>query len=586
MRNHKKSLAFKLNFTTIFVFLLMSFGLAQVSYHVHVQNTNAAFYRWAEGAAKREAELQIPQQIRYFVERVESEKFKQISAEAEALHDETLIRDWLRDQPSSYWEIHPEWFGGKILEKVLGGRDENLDPATLLFDYNLMQEALDLVEDDSVISNVFLEYVKDGQVFYLVDTSVGPLLIGKPDDEVPDIARRGGTESIPATLYESAEGDWLCTAFEPIIDPETGEAVGMVAVDINMSLIVEARRSFLKGSILLVVAVTAVCILLNLLLVRHIVVSPLKKLTEATCGFAAGSKKLGPEDVIRVDIRSQDEINDLYQEIRGMQSRIVDYTGDLARFTAEKERTETEMRLAGGIQSAMLPGEAPARKEFDLCASMTPARGVGGDFYDYFLIDDNHLALMIADVSGKGIPAALFMMSAMIQLRDAASGGGAPEEILRIVNERICANNQEEMFLTVWFGVLDLRGGNLACCNAGHEYPVLRGADGEYCLFKDKHGLPLGAMEGTRYKGYELTLAPGDAIFVYTDGVPEASNAQNEFFGVDRLIETLNAEKRHDPQATLYAVRKSVTAFVNGAEQFDDLTMLSLEYRGPAADKE
>jgi sigma-B regulation protein RsbU (phosphoserine phosphatase) len=222
----------------------------------------------------------------------------------------------------------------------------------------------------------------------------------------------------------------------------------------------------------------------------------------------------------------------------------------------------------------------PDRNEFDLYASMDPAREVGGDFYDYFLADDDHLCMVMADVSGKGVPAALFMMASMILLRNNAMLGKSPAEILTDVNAAVCANNREEMFVTVWLGILEISTGRLTAANAGHEYPALMRAGGEFELYKDKHGFVIGGMEGIRYKEYELQINPGDRLFLYTDGVPEATDADKELFGTERMIRALNEQKDREPEEVLNGVRRAVDSFVKDAEQFDDLTMLCLEYKG------
>ncbi|MBR1709117.1 MAG: serine/threonine-protein phosphatase, partial [Clostridia bacterium] len=212
--------------------------------------------------------------------------------------------------------------------------------------------------------------------------------------------------------------------------------------------------------------------------------------------------------------------------------------------------------------------------------SMDPAKEVGGDFYDYFLVDDDHLCMVIADVSGKGVPAALFMMASKIILQSVAMMGHSPAEILRRTNDAVCSNNEAEMFVTVWLGILELSSGKLTCANAGHEYPVFKRPDGNYELYKDRHGFVIGGMEGVRYREYEIQLDPGAKVFVYTDGVPEATNADKELFGTDRMIEALNEKPDIAPQEVLKNVRAHVDDFVKDAEQFDDLTMLCLEYKG------
>ncbi len=245
-------------------------------------------------------------------------------------------------------------------------------------------------------------------------------------------------------------------------------------------------------------------------------------------------------------------------------------------------RIESELNLASGIQADMLPNIFPAfpdRTEFDIYAAMDPAKEVGGDFYDFFLIDDDHLCMVMADVSGKGVPAALFMMASKIILANNAMMGKSPAEILTDTNAAICSNNREEMFVTVWLGILEISTGKLIAANAGHEYPVLKDPDGSFELVKDKHGFVIGGMDGVRYKEYELTMKPGSKLFLYTDGVPEATNARNEQFGAERMVDALNLDGDASPDQILKNVRRTVDDFVKDAEQFDDLTMLCLEYK-------
>lgn len=259
---------------------------------------------------------------------------------------------------------------------------------------------------------------------------------------------------------------------------------------------------------------------------------------------------------------------------------------------AEREKrisaTRTELGVATRIQADMLPNTfpfLPERKEFDLFASMTPAKEVGGDFYDFFMVDDDHLAMVMADVSGKGIPAALFMMSSKILIKNCVMTGESPGKVLRTVNNQICENNREEMFVTVWLGILDLRDGTLKSANAGHEYPVLKTPEGEFELLKSKHSFVLGGMPGIKYRESEMVLAPGSKLFLYTDGVPEAENQNETQYGYDRFLEALNRAKNGTPRELLEAVQKSVRAFVQDYIQFDDLTMLCVHYIGKQEDE-
>ena len=211
---------------------------------------------------------------------------------------------------------------------------------------------------------------------------------------------------------------------------------------------------------------------------------------------------------------------------------------------------------------------------------MTPAREVGGDLYDFFLIDEDHLCLVIGDVSGKGVPASLFMMLSSALIHHVAMHELSPAKILTEVNNEICNRNPEQMFVTVWLGVLEISTGILTAASAGHEYPALRKAGGSFEILKDKHGFVLGGMPGVRYREYTLQLEPGTKLFVYTDGVPEATDANQQMFGTDRMIAALNTATDKDPGAILESVKNAVSSFVGNAEQFDDLTMLCLEYKG------
>ncbi len=242
-----------------------------------------------------------------------------------------------------------------------------------------------------------------------------------------------------------------------------------------------------------------------------------------------------------------------------------------------------ELGLATKIQANMLPDIhtfMPEKKGFDLYASMTPAKEVGGDFYDFFMIDDSHLAIVIADVSDKGIPASLFMMASKILIKNTVLTGKSPAEVLQAVNTQLCENNKETMFVTVWLGILDLDDGTLISANGGHESPIIKKPDGDFELIKTKHGFIIGAMSGIKYKENTLTLEPDTKLFVYTDGVPEAENLHEEQYGFDRFLSVLNKNKAADPKTLLSAVSADVHKFAQNRPQFDDITMLCIHYKG------
>ena len=323
--------------------------------------------------------------------------------------------------------------------------------------------------------------------------------------------------------------------------------------------------------------------LLCLLLIYLFVLKPLKKVSN---NIDIYRKEKDSVTVTRnlSKIRSDNEIGQLADDFSELATEIDAYLEEIKHITSERERISTELSLATRIQAAMLPHVFPAfpeRKEFDIYASMVPAKEVGGDFYDFYMIDDDHLCLTIADVSGKGVPGALFMMVSKITLQSNGMLSLHPSEILSKVNDSICANNQEQMFVTVWLGILEISTGIITASNAGHEYPAVM-KDGRFSLMKDKHGFVIGGMEGIRYPEYSFTLKPGDKLFLYTDGVPEATDARNRMFGTGNMLVALNRDPGADPQKLLANVSKGVNTFVKDAEQFDDLTMLCLSYKGPS----
>lgn len=306
------------------------------------------------------------------------------------------------------------------------------------------------------------------------------------------------------------------------------------------------------------------------------IVRPVERMTKRVGELNGTDLAFEMEDAYKTD----DEIEVLAESFAALSKRTLEYIDQITTITAEKERIGAELELATKIQADMLPNLFPAfpeRPEFDIYATMTPAKEVGGDFYDFFLIDDDHLGMVMADVSGKGVPAALFMMMSKILVNNFAMMGGSPAKVLEQVNAQICKNNDEEMFVTVWFGVLEISTGKVTAANAGHEYPMIKKADGKFELFKDKHGFVIGGMDGMRYKDYEFTLEKGGTLFLYTDGVAEATNAQNELFGTERMIETLNKKPDASPTELLNIMKQSVDEFVGDAPQFDDLTMLGVK---------
>ena len=373
------------------------------------------------------------------------------------------------------------------------------------------------------------------------------------------------------------ETDPHITAMVPIKNAD-GKTTAILCVQRQMDNLIHVRNTYIGKILIVMIALMILVIIGQSIYLHRVFLRPVTKITEEASRFSHENDL--PEKRLSVTVRNNDEIGVLASSIDHMEERIIKYVDDLTKVTAEKERISTELDLAAKIQASMLPSifpPFPDRTEFDIYASMDPAKEVGGDFYDFFLVDDDHLCLVMADVSGKGVPAALFMMASKIILANYAKLGKTPAEILTAANATICSSNREDMFVTVWLGILEISTGRLTAANAGHEYPIIKKANGEFELLKDKHGFVIGGMSGMRYKEYEFTLEKGGTLFLYTDGVAEATNAENQLFGTDRMLSALNSEPEADPKKLLENMKKSVEEFVGDAPQFDDLTMLGVK---------
>ncbi len=373
------------------------------------------------------------------------------------------------------------------------------------------------------------------------------------------------------------ETDPHITAMVAVRDSK-GTTKAILCVQRQLDAVVEARHEFLNRVFFLLVFVAFLVIAVQWIYLDSTLLKPVKDITDEAIRFAnenvKNSEKLG--DVIS----NRDEIGHLAHSIDRMESQIHDYVEDLTLVTAKNQRIETELKLASMIQDSMLPGEYPAfpdRPEFDIYGSMDAAREVGGDFYDYFLIDEDHLYMVIADVSDKGVPAALFMMESKAILANQAMMGHSPADILENANNAIC-DNKMDMFVTAWVGILEISTGKVIAANAGHEYPVFKKTGGKFALIRDSHGLVLGGMPDMKYTNYEFKMDYGSKLFLYTDGLPEATDENWNMFGTKRLLEALNIAPDASTVTTIENIWRAVADFVGNEEQFDDLTMLCMKY--------
>ncbi len=356
------------------------------------------------------------------------------------------------------------------------------------------------------------------------------------------------------------------------------DVVALLCVQRPFRELQEARLPYIMN---IVIATSVLAIIASLIAAHYIknrFVKPIRKTSKEATRFAKENTKGEPLG----EISKYEELSNLAHSIDTMETDMVQYIENLTAITAEREKADTELALAKSIQEDSLPTTFPAfpdRKEFDIYASMTPAKMVGGDFYNFFLIDDDHLAIVIGDVSGKSVPGALFMMVANILLSDRTRMGGTPAEILAFVNNRIYETNKADMFVTLWLGILEISTGRIVAANAGHEDAAVCHKDGSFELFKTKHDFVIGAMKNMQYQDFEIRLGKGDKLFLYTDGIPEATDKYNQMYSLDRMLDTLNRYKDRTPQEILDGIHQSINAFVGEAPQFDDVTMVCLELK-------
>ena len=343
---------------------------------------------------------------------------------------------------------------------------------------------------------------------------------------------------------------------------------------------VKAMERNIVAAIIAFIVILALIILCVVLMVRRFS----RNLTAPLIALGKDVQTISSGDLdYRAEIRSNDEIGDLAKSFNGMAASLKEYIENLTAVTAEKERIGAELDVATHIQKSMLPCIFPAfpdRKEFDVYATMNPAKEVGGDFYDFFMVDDTHLAVVMADVSSKGVPAALFMVIGKTLIKDHTEPGISLGDVFSDVNNMLCDSNSEGLFITAFEGVLDLVTGEFRYVNAGHEPPYICKQGEGYEAYRIKAGFVLAGMEDLRYREGSLQLSAGDRIFLYTDGVTEATDAENQLYGSERLHRVLNDHLDANPEALLAAVKADVDRFVGDAPQFDDITMLCMEYRG------
>ena len=487
------------------------------------------------------------------------------------------------------------YYGMTDEERAEVGTDAYLakySAVTLEKDYQAMMRVLTSFRLNSDVTDIYVAaYDKvTGALVYIADPDTiaeTACPIGtweSADAKELDLFMNASSKSRPSYIYRSEQTGLSVTSGCPVGSSKMTYRVYVLA-DITLIDILNGMHKFtlyFGSSILVLILILSTMVTTRM---KKTLVEPINRITDAAVLYTEDRKdgKHETEHFSKLNIRTGDELENLAFVMADMEQDLSLYEEHLTEVTAEKQRIDTELSLATRLQAGSLPHVYPPfpdKDEFELYASMNPAKEVGGDFYDYFLVDEDHLALVIGDVSGKGVPAALFMMVSKMIIQLYAKEQIPPSEVLRKVNDSLVKGNVEEMFVTVWLGILELSTGKMTCANAGHEYPILCQDGGAFELFRDRHGFVIGAMEDLVFTDYVITLQPGDWLFVYTDGVPEASDERNVLFGNDRTTAALNKCKPTDTKALIEQVQQEIDIFCGETPQADDITMLSLHYFG------
>lgn len=383
------------------------------------------------------------------------------------------------------------------------------------------------------------------------------------------------------TAVTNGEFGYLASSYTPVFSSD-GKTAAIVGVDIEMNVIMDEVWSHTLQILLMAILIIFTFMIIALLIVNRKMIRPIKTLSLCMNRFASDKEVLNTE---KLSLKTGDEIGLMAESFNSMVEDVHQYMTNLADVTADRERIATELHVATQIQASMLPSifpPFPDRDEFDIFALMEPAKEVGGDFYDFFMIDDHRLGVVIADVSGKGVPAALFMVITKTLIKNQAGFTSSPSEILNIVNNKLLESNDASLFVTVFIGILEIDTGKFVYSNAGHNPPLVSKAGEGFSWLAVDSGFVLAGWEDFFYHSDELLLKDGDRLLLYTDGVTEATNPAEELFGDDRLLDILNrGDVANMPLETLVGyVRSEVNQFSDGAQQADDITILALSYRG------
>ncbi|WKY47608.1 SpoIIE family protein phosphatase [Eubacteriaceae bacterium ES3] len=461
-------------------------------------------------------------------------------------------------------------------------------------DYDQMIEEFKIIQEENHLEylysyvpteeglKVFAQGTQEGQVGHFV---LGDVLGTEyyPQEDL-DSAMLLFTNPEQPKIYitsDSAFG-YLITAFDVIRD-EAGNPILVVGADMSMNVINDTLQQYIMLVSTIALLIFALFITIYLYFLRKELINPLQVIVDGATDFVNTNvdEQLGQIVALDLKINTGDEIEILAQAFNQMTSDIIRYIKELTNVTSERERIETELRIATLIQEGMLPQEFefPGRSDIGVYASMKAAKEVGGDFYDFFFVDEEHFCVVIGDVSGKGVPAALFMAMTKATVKDLVLRRLPVDEVMTQANKNLCRNNEQGMFVTLFIGVIEIKTGRIEWCDAGHNPTIVWKKDGSVELLKGKKGFVCAGLETAKYKMNEDTIEVGDIIYLYTDGVTEANNTKKELYGEERLYQLIERQKQREIKKLCSNVLTDLDEFTGEEPQFDDITMLGFEIR-------
>lgn len=455
--------------------------------------------------------------------------------------------------------------------------------------YLMLESVLGQFRDNANVADVYMEVFDDdtktGIYFAEPDRSEYRVWMGEYEEVDQKYVKKLMESSLENPFYAffPDSGSIVMTS-GIMLNTDNDIQIGLMA-DTDIKDIVKKAGQFALVYIIFIAIIGFIIGFIATKMVKRSIVLPINKLAEAAKEYVS-DKKEGSDNKNHFEdlkIDTGDEIEILYYMMTDMEKDLNDYEKNLQSITAERERIGAEIEIATAIQQSMLENVAPnfvGKKEYDLYAAMSPAREVGGDFYDFFMVDDDHLAILIADVSDKGVGSAFFMAISKTLVKTYAKMVMNPTDVIAKVDRQISEKNDAGLFVTLWMAVIDLNTGHVNACNAGHDYPAIMKTGEDFVVEKTPHGPPVAFIPGMEFQGMEFDMKPGDRIFLYTDGLNEAKRSDDERFGIDRMLEVLNAHKDVDNETMIHLMREAVDEFAGDEPQFDDMTMLGFTFKG------